>query len=313
MFRNKSRPVSRNIKAITIVAAALCSIAPCHAARLANFALTLKTEYSNAKNYMSPGGGPQPVTWISGCAVPSEGADAQPGQTVLFDFINATGTWQLSANSAVSNSNGQAIVQARPTYGAAQATLRARWTTRTNQTMVATQTLYAIGDSCQTLNASPQQSWGGGFANRYAIRWTSLNSVFNSEIAAALASWQNTGHVGFSSSASNPEITFADQTWSTDLIYAVTRTTDVGTYRIDLNKYYMDGNPTDPFASPFPPRTACHHIQGTVAHELGHALRIGHNDYDRVALMWFDIDNYFVCGTSEPTADETVTLFQLYP
>lgn len=138
--------------------------------------------------------------------------------------------------------------------------------------------------------------------------------VFADDISAALGRWTATNRVGFTRNDNDAEIIFIDDcaTWPL-LWYASTGHTNP--YLIKLNRQYMDGHPAEDGTCPsgYPPHPNIHHAKGTITHEVGHALKIAHNAVDRVSLMWPDIDDYFVCGTEDLTANETNRLMALYP
>ena len=136
--------------------------------------------------------------------------------------------------------------------------------------------------------------------------------MYAAEIPIALGKWSATHRVGFTINDSTPDIRFINDC-ATDPLFWYAQTTGTNPYLIKLNRMYMDGHPLDNCASYYPPRPNIHHVVSTIAHEVGHALRIAHNTSDRSALMWPGVDSYFVCGTEDVTSDETTRLAALYP
>ena len=116
-----------------VVAVAAASLGHSRATkRLPAYALTFRMEYATnaAGNYtyenrISPGG-PQPVKWLSACAVAFIGADPAPDVYVDFAMVNTSGgTWFLSQTHVKTTQEGQALTQVRPGYGSPTGTLRA--------------------------------------------------------------------------------------------------------------------------------------------------------------------------------------------
>jgi hypothetical protein len=279
--------------------------------------MTLYSEYNGASTFISPGG-PQPVIWISLCAVilKPDGTPVGAGIPVQFDVPEASTWWLLSASSATTNDSGQAVIAVRPLYGAPPATVRARWM-QSMMGVIAQASIYIQPetDACQTLNATPQNGWGP-LANPQTIRY-GWATYFTDVALAAMNVWQATGRVGFARADDQhpTQIFFQDACNNLDPTYAMTI---LGPSRRDIvfNPPNLDGNPKAPLPecrSNYPPRNARHHLLSTAAHEVGHALGLEHNQFDRAALMYPGIQQFFVCGTSAPTSDELTTIAILYP
>lgn len=85
-----------------------------------------------------------------------------------------------------------------------------------------------------------------------------------------------------------------------------------GRFVIDLNIFYLDGDPVRlDCPSYYPPLSATKLGQCVAAHEIGHVVGLAHNVADKVALMWsVPTTCRFLCGTVGPTADETRTVAQ---
>ncbi len=275
-------------------------------------AVTLKTEYSADKNLISIGQFPQPQTDLSVCAIALQDDSPVVNVPILFDVQPSAG-WVLSAASVNTNAKGQAIITVHPTATSAQTILKARWVIG-GKTYSATQTLKPLYDMCQTNTLTPAQSWGGGFSDAHHIRWKSNNSAFNAEYTNAFTAWSGGGHVGFIQDVNNPEILIQDTTDPTNQAYAWTSVAQNQVYKyvVTNNSYWMNADPITN-GSPSPPKANSHYIQTVATHEIGHCLGLGHNPIDRAALLWFDIDTYFVCGTVAPTADEWGAFIGLYP
>jgi len=268
--------------------------------------LTLHSEYNTGRSLLSPKIAPQPEIWLSVSAVPRD-RNKQPvsSQTVQFSVSDPT-KLVLSAPSAVSDDRALATVQVRGNGHAGTYTVTATWGTLTK-----TISIQLLRDPCTTENDSPHKDPPSvpSYPDPCAIRWKYLGMerVFLDQTKTAMTKWETTGRVRFvETQAGEIDLQFLDVCVPDGTWYAITR----GTYRIEYNKWHMDGNPKhadENCRSDYPRASDRHHIVKTAAHEIGHALgfRPGHNTRDRAALMYGGPDPYFVCGTEAPTPDET--------
>ncbi|MCX6378488.1 MAG: hypothetical protein NT023_03290, partial [Armatimonadetes bacterium] len=292
------------------------------AKRIVPKTLTLMTEYTDD---VGPSGGPYDYQIgyplgvlvpqkIALCAVATLNDEPAVGVTVTFS-ISAISTlgWVLDNTTAVTNSQGQAIVQVTscPLTYPAIGYFKATWISGT--AITATHTLgVGIADTPTT----PSPTFGAVFStNPKSIRWK-VTSDYRSSYVNGFAAWQfaSAGRVAFVENTGDPQYVVTDIDDMNQFYYAITiqiappSTIYVKTYN---NKYYLDGMPLRDF-SPYPPKSVRHHIDSTMAHEIGHALGFGHNTVDRCALMALVV-RWFVNATKTPTQDELTSLAILYP
>ncbi|MDE2206535.1 MAG: hypothetical protein KGK12_07815 [Armatimonadetes bacterium] len=243
----------------------------------------------------------------------SAGVPAQVlvGATINFTLLNPVGApINLSTNSALTNSCGQAIVTAS---GSAQgvATLQASWTGPDGTVYTQAGDAYCLTATTKD-NSGPDGELYPPLTDLCDVWWAS-ESKFTADIETALENWylSTWGDFYYVNDYDPWNILYFDQCDDKLNAYANTTVSGVDQRSVEVNTLWLDPCATgggDGCLAFFPPASARHHLVELFAHETGHALGLAHTTYptDRAALMWPDISNWFLCGTDGPEPDETM-------
>jgi hypothetical protein len=126
-------------------------------------------------------------------------------------------------------------------------------------------------------------------------------SWMHSYVVQSRSTWTIPGKINFPATGTQIQwIPGWDNSFPADAYAATSQNNGMLPRIIRFNPFTMNGNPLTN-GSWYAPVEKRHHVQTVANHELGHAIFLGHHASRTAALMYFNIECYFIHGTVNPT------------